>query len=77
MLAGIDAAGATLGSIGLIAFALTVWIFLSDTPVWLALFGATLAWALVAGVLWYLRKTKYGLRLLQTRNREHPKLFSR
>ncbi|HEY4902860.1 MAG TPA: DUF3147 family protein [Candidatus Sulfotelmatobacter sp.] len=68
-LAGIDAAGAALGSIGLIAFALTVWIFLGDSPAWLVLFGATFAWALVGGVLWYLRKTKYGLRLLRARNR--------
>jgi hypothetical protein len=76
-LAGIDAAGATLGSIGLVAFALTVWIFLGDYPAWLVLLGATFAWALVAGVLWYLRKTRFGFRLLRTRNREHPKLFSR
>ncbi len=76
-LAGIDAAGAALGSIGLVAFALTVWIFLGDVPVWLVLLGAIFAWALVGGVLWYLRKTKYGLRLFQTRNREHPKLSSR
>ena len=76
-LAGIDAAGATLGSIGLVAFALTVWIFLGDAPAWLVLLGATCAWALVAGVLWYLRKTKYGFRLLRTHKREHPKFFSR
>lgn len=77
ILAGIDAAGATLGSMGLVAFALTVWIFLGDAPAWLVLFGGTCAWALVAGVLWYLRKTKYGFRLPRNHNREHPKFFSR
>ena len=77
ILAGIDAAGAVLGTVGLVAFALTVWIFLGDFPAWLVLLGATFAWALVAGVLWHLRKTNYGFRFFQTRHREHPKLFSR
>lgn len=60
--AGLDAAGAALGSIGLIAFALVVWKFLDALPAWAALPAATLAWMLVSSVLWYLRKIKLGLR---------------
>src|SRR5256884_2842336 len=63
--AGLDAAGAALGSIGLIAFALVVWRFIDASPAWLALTAAMFAWMLLSCILWYLRKIKLGLRNLR------------
>lgn len=63
--AGLDAAGAALGSIGLIAFALVVWRFIDTSPAWLVLTAAMLAWMLLSCILWYLRKIKLGLRNLR------------
>ncbi|HEY6765974.1 MAG TPA: DUF3147 family protein [Candidatus Sulfotelmatobacter sp.] len=65
--AGLDAAGATLGSLGLAAFAFVVWNFLGHHSTWSVLLGATFTWMLLSFVLWYLRKTKYGIRLFQPR----------
>lgn len=75
--AGMDAAGATLGSLGLVAFAIVVWAMILDHSAWLVLVCATLAWMMVSGVLWYLRKTKYGLRLFQSHTHQHQKISSR
>jgi hypothetical protein len=66
--AGLDAAGAALGSIGLVAFALVFWLLIPHAAAWLVLLGATIAWMLVSGCLWYLRKTRFGLRSLHARH---------
>lgn len=54
--AALDAAGAALGSVGLVCFALLAWKTLIDEPAPLALGGAMLTWAVVALSLWWLRK---------------------
>ncbi len=54
--AGVDAFGAFLGSIGLIAFALTAWLLLPKYPAAWIIFVATLVWATVAFVMWLLRE---------------------
>ena len=54
--AALDAAGAALGSIGLIAFAIIVWQGLPDHNPALVLASATLAWLAVSGLLWWLFK---------------------
>ena len=46
------AAGAAMGSIGLAAFAFVAWHALGRTPTPVALAEATLAWAVVAGLVW-------------------------
>jgi hypothetical protein len=51
----IDAAGAAIGSLGLLAFALLVWQLLSEKP-WLVLLSAALAWAGVSVLAWQARK---------------------
>jgi hypothetical protein len=76
MLAGLDAVGAGLGSLGLVAFAIVVWSLILDHSAWLVLLCATLAWMSVAGVLWYLRKTKYGMRLIPLRHHQHEDISS-
>jgi hypothetical protein len=54
--AGVDAAGAALGSLGLAAFAYIIWKLL---PVWNVtgvLIAAVIAWPCVSCALWWLRK---------------------
>jgi len=53
---GIDAAGAAMGSIGLLAFAFVVQRFLGNYRPWLVMAGATLCWMLVSLSLWLIRK---------------------
>ncbi len=69
--AGLDAAGASLGSIGLIVFGLVFWLLIPHAATWLALLCATIAWMLVSGTLWYFRKIKLGLRPLHA-HRDKP-----
>jgi hypothetical protein len=54
--AALDALGASLGAVGLTAFAVVLWRFLPGRSSWLALGLAVAGWALVAGFLWILRK---------------------
>jgi hypothetical protein len=55
-IASVDAAGASLGSIGLIAFGLLGWQLLPNLPAWLALAIAAVAWFAVSFAAWWLRK---------------------
>jgi uncharacterized protein DUF3147 len=55
--AGVDAAGASIGTIGLISFALTLWFLISTSPPELVLAAATVAWFTVSVVGWYIRDT--------------------
>lgn len=55
--ATIEAAGASIGTVGLLAFAIVVWQLLPRTSAWIALPAATLAWAAVAAGLWVARKS--------------------
>jgi len=54
--ASVDAAGAAMGSIGLLVFALLVWRFLPRHTPWLVLSTATLSWLTVSVLIWQLRK---------------------
>jgi len=51
--AGADAAGASMGSFGLIAFALLVWKFMPNHTARIVLPGATVVWPLVSGAIWW------------------------
>jgi Protein of unknown function (DUF3147) len=53
--AAADAAGATLGSVGMIMFSFVVWQLASYGP-WIVLPLAILAWAVIALSLWLMRK---------------------
>lgn len=50
--AGVDAAGAAMGSVGLMAFAAVVWQLAPDHSIVAVLSVATLAWLVVAVALW-------------------------
>ena len=54
--AGIDAAGAAIGSFGLFAFALVVWRLVPIYKSGIVLGGATAIWMAVAYLLWRIRE---------------------
>ena len=53
--AGIDAAGSSMGSIGLFVFALVVWQFMPRDDAWIVLGSATLLWLTVSVAVWQIR----------------------
>lgn len=54
--AGVDAAGAAMGSVGLLAFAFTVYKTLPGRPAWQALSAAVLVWMAVSVLVWRIHK---------------------
>jgi uncharacterized membrane protein (GlpM family) len=56
--AAIDAVGAAMGSIGLMAFAGTCWWLIPCYPAPLALGGATVAWMVVSFSAWTMRQRR-------------------
>jgi hypothetical protein len=54
--AALDALGASFGAVGLAAFAVVLWRFLPGHKSWGALALALVAWVVVSGALWILRK---------------------
>jgi Protein of unknown function (DUF3147) len=56
--ASVDSAGASIGCIGLIAFAVTLTVELHDRNAWLTIALATLIWLGISIVLWLARKSR-------------------
>jgi hypothetical protein len=54
--AGVDAAGSSIGSLGLLVFAFVVWRFLPTNRAGIVLGCATLLWLGVSVVGWHIRK---------------------
>ena len=54
--ASVDAAGAAMGSVGLLVFALLVWQFLLRHSAWMVLTGSTVAWLVISVLIWHVRK---------------------
>ena len=54
--AGADAAGAAMGTIGLLAFGMLVWQLSESVAPWMMLTTATIAWFAVAMTVWIVRK---------------------
>ena len=54
--AGADAAGAAMGTIGLLVFGLLVWQLSESVAPWMVLTTATIAWFSVAITVWIVRK---------------------
>jgi hypothetical protein len=50
--AALDAVGAAMGSIGLIAFAILVWFSLTRFPTFAVLAGSAMAWLVVSVCIW-------------------------
>jgi Protein of unknown function (DUF3147) len=55
--AGVDAAGAAIGGVGLFVFAWLVKTLIFSHGTWPALTGATVGWAAVSLLLWQIRKS--------------------
>jgi hypothetical protein len=53
--AALDAAGAALGALGLLAFASVFWLVV-DSSIIAAFVGASLAWLIVSVTAWYVRR---------------------
>jgi predicted lysophospholipase L1 biosynthesis ABC-type transport system permease subunit len=70
--AAADAAGAVMGSFGLIAFAWFVWKLIPDHAAWLVIGGATLLWAAVCAIVWLLWKKNVLRRLRHAVFRTSP-----
>jgi len=60
--ASVDAAGAAMGSVGLLVFALLVWEFVSRHRSWMVLLIATAAWLVVSVLIWQIRKHASSMR---------------
>jgi len=54
--ASVDAAGSSIGSLGLLVFAVLVWQFIARHGTGVVLAGATLAWLTVSVLVWHVRK---------------------
>jgi hypothetical protein len=63
----LEARGTAMGSIGLGAFAIVVWQFLSGRPAWLVLTAATLTWLITSLLIWKLRRVVRGNLLAKNR----------
>lgn len=53
--AALDAAGASLGAIGMVAFAVVFWMVVQSS-IAIAFIGASLAWLIVSVAAWFLRR---------------------
>lgn len=76
MAAGIDSAGAALGSIGLIGFAIVLCLLLPRQNPWLAIPTATVAWSVLSFLLWELRKRRLFARHPHRAASHHPPVHS-
>ncbi len=54
--AGADAAGAAMGTVGLLAFGMLVWQLSESVASWMVLTTATITWFAVAMTVWMIRK---------------------
>ena len=57
--AALDAAGAAMGSLGLMLFALLVWQLLEDHSAWLTLAGALVVWFVSSCAVWFVREHRH------------------
>src|SRR5258707_7713730 len=65
MAAAVDSAGAALGAIGMLAFAI-VFSITAETTVATAFMGASFAWLVISVAAWYLRRKTRSVRRVRT-----------
>lgn len=69
LVAGVDAAGAAMGCLGLVAFAVIAWQLLPRMSTALVLFLGTAAWFGISGTAWVIRRKHWvARRVYATRN---------
>jgi hypothetical protein len=72
--AAIDARGAALGSLGLLAFAAVTWRLLRGDALWVALSCAVAVWLVVSVIAWRLRELSIdGLAILRRRRSQRQR----
>lgn len=54
--AWVDTLGATLGSIGLLGFAIVIWVLAPRVPAWEVILSATFVWFAISAGLWIARE---------------------
>ena len=72
MAASIDSAGAALGCVGLMGFALVLWRMLPGQNPWLVIPIATVVWAVISVSLWEMRKHRIFRRHLRRGPAQRP-----
>ena len=60
--AALDAAGAAMGSLGLLVFAVLVWKFLPEHRAWWVLITAGVAWLVSSCAIWAVRQSRRRIR---------------
>ncbi len=65
MAAAIDAAGAALGALGMLAFAVGFAMLILHSNIPAAFVGASLAWLTIAVLAWYVRRKMRSMRTVQ------------
>jgi hypothetical protein len=68
MAAAVDAAGAALGALGMLAFAVA-FSLTADTSIAAAFLGASFAWLAISVVAWYVRRKTRSVRSARTKER--------
>jgi hypothetical protein len=58
MEAAVDAAGASIGTLGLMVFAVLIWRFMPDHRPWIVLLSATVVWLVFSVMAWKIRKVR-------------------
>jgi Protein of unknown function (DUF3147) len=77
--ASVDAAGAAMGCIGLVAFGLIAWRMLPSVNAAIVLGSATAGWLVISGLAWWIRKDLWkprkpdGLRRITLRRPRSPR----
>ena len=66
--ASLDAAGSSMGSIGLFVFAFVVWHFILKDRAWIVLGGSTLLWLGASVTVWKIRKARHRIQLSRYRS---------
>jgi len=61
--ASVDAAGASLGCIGLMAFATILWLWIPSHNAYWIVFPSILVWVTLSAILWALRRKRFFIRL--------------
>jgi hypothetical protein len=65
MAAAVDSAGAALGAIGMLAFAI-VFSLTAETSIATAFMGASFAWLVISVAAWYVRRKTRSVRRVRT-----------
>ena len=70
--AALDAAGAAMGSLGLLLFAVLVWQILPGHPAWLVLVAALVLWFVTSCLAWFLREHRHRIFGFERRSKKAP-----